>query len=155
MKSSIFWICPWWGFAAKTMMLPQGPPNFSIRAFLSKSCTCSIIILDSYDQYCILLHQTDFAIPFSMENSYPRIVRFAPYFQKQSKYVFTVVIKFSFISSVTLLFNLVYLCISLLCFSSLNVIKFVKNLSYQDFFGLYSSFPYCWKSNTPSSMLFA
>ena len=109
-KSSIFLICSWWVFVVKTMLLPQGPPHFSINTFLSKACTYSIIILDFYSPYCGFLQKTGFALPVSMENSYPRIVCFAPYLQKQSQYLITIAINYYFISGLTILFNLICLC---------------------------------------------
>ena len=65
------------------MLLPQGPPHFSIHTLLSKDCTCSIIILDLHCMYCIFFQKTGFEFPALMENLYLRIVNFAPSLQKQ------------------------------------------------------------------------
>ena len=155
MKSSMFWIYSWWGFEAKTIMLHQGPPNMSIHTMPIKSCTCSIIILDSYSPYCKFLQKTGFEFHVFMDKLYPRIVHFVPSLQKQSQYLFTIAINFPFIYSITLLLNLICLCSSLLCHSSLNMIKFVQLPSYHVFLVLYTAFRYCWKSNTLSSISFA
>ena len=42
-KLSIFWLCSWQDFAAKTMLLPQGPPNF-----LSIHCWVRSILVTLY-----------------------------------------------------------------------------------------------------------
>ena len=154
-KISIFLICSWWGFGAKTMLPPQGPPHFSIHALFIKACTCSIIILYSFVLYWGFLRHTGFSLPASMENLYRGIIRFAPSLQNKSQYFFTIAINCSFISSITLLFNLMCLCSSSLWFSSFNVIIFLRLPSYHICLRLNTALPYWWKSNTPLSMSFS
>ena len=138
-------------FAAKTILVPWGPPHFSINAFMSNACNFSINILYLYAKYCGFLQHTGFDFPVLMENSYPRIVCFAPSLQKQSQYLFTIGIKCSLTIGVTLLFNLMCLCRSLPFISSLNIIKYVGLIYYQVCFGMYTAFLYSLKSNAPSS----
>ena len=143
-KSSMFWIRSWWGFADKTILLYQGPPHFSIHTFLSKAHTCSIIILYLCGMYCGFFQHTGFAFPVPMDNSYPRILCFVPSLQKQSQYSLIIAINCSLISGITLLFNLICLCSSSLCSSSLNVIKFPWLPYYHFFMGLSIASPYWW-----------
>ena len=155
MKSSMFWICYWWGSAANTMLLPKSHTHFSIHLLLIKSCTCSIIILGLYVPYCGFLYHTGFAFPVSMDNLYPRIVSFAPSLQKQPQHLFTIDINCYCIYDIILLFNLICLCSSSLCSLSLNVIKFVWLPYSHVCLGIYNAFLYYWKSNTPLSILFS
>ena len=133
----MFFICSWWVFVAKTLLLPLGPPNFSICTFFIEACTCYIIIFDSCSSHCVFLQYTGFPFPVSVENSYPSIVRFAPSLQKQSQYFLTIAINSSFISGITLLFNFICLCSSSLCYSFLNVIKSLRLPSSQVFLSVY------------------
>ena len=127
---------------AKMMLLPQVTSHFSIHTFFIKSYTCFITILYSYGTYCGFLQQTGCASPMSMYNSYPRIVSFAPSLKKQSQYFFTIEINCSFISGITLLFNLICLCRYSLCYSSFNVIKYVRLPYSHVCFVLYTVFMY-------------
>ena len=124
------------------MLIPQVPPKFSIHTLMIKACTFSVIILYLYGPYCGFLQQTCFELPIFMDNVYIIIVRFPTSSQKQSQYFFTIAINCYFISGINLLFNLIYLCSSLLCSTSLNVIKSVKLPSFNVCLGLYTAFPY-------------
>ena len=134
------------------MLLPQGTPHLTVHILLTKSCTCSIIILYFYSYYCWFLQQNGFAFPVSMENMYPRIMRSESSLQKKPQYFFTIVINFYFVSGITLLLNLICLFSSLLCYSSFNFIKSVLLPSSHIRLGPYTAFPYCWKSNNPLYM---
>ena len=107
------------------MLQPQGPSYFFIYTLFIKACTYNII-LDLYDPYFGFLQPTRVAFSVSVENFYPRIVSFSPSLQNKTQYFFTIEINCSFISGITLLFNLICLCRYSLCYSSFNVIKYVR-----------------------------
>ena len=137
------------------MLLPQGTPHLTVHILLTKSCTCSIIILYFYSYYCWFLQQNGFAFPVSMENMYPRIMRSESSLQKKPQYFFTIVINCYFITSVTIIFNFMFLCSSFLCSSSSNVINFIQFLYSYVCLGLYTNSLYCLKSDTLLYLSFA